>query len=357
VSTGSQSRHASLAERCFLEQLSGKGKGRVFELVRDKLTLGRQEENDIVAQAEGVSRQHAMFIRSEGNWFIRDNQSRNGILVNGKQVKEAWLKTGDVIQLGGFVVRFNGGTGLHEQSAARSLAQTEDVGALAPVGGGVSKPARKGINKRLLIYGIGGLVLAGVLMMSSGGDDSKKAPAGDGQGQTGQADGTAPAGGKLASDFKVAEEPKLVGQRPPDQLPGLEDPVLKRAEQEMAKLDWTNSSLRESEQFFRRGQREYLERNYDRAIEYFQTALSLYRGHVLADEYLRRTLYEAESAAKLHMQLGVQYFESLQYQRAIYHFTQVVNLMAHRPNEPIIGEAEKYIQQSKRRLQAAELFP
>ena len=57
------------------------------------------------------------------------------------------------------------------------------------------------------------------------------------------------------------------------------------------------------------------------------------------------------------MELGVQYFESLQYSRAIYHFTEVVNLMSHRPTEPIVGEADRYIQQAKRRLQAAELFP
>jgi pSer/pThr/pTyr-binding forkhead associated (FHA) protein len=343
---------ASIADRPYLEQISGRAKGRVFEMVRDKMTIGRQDDNDIVAQAEGVSRQHAMLVRSEGFWFIRDNQSRNGVLVNGKPVKEAWLKTGDVIQLGAFSLRFNGGTGLHEASKSRQIAESPDPAALAPAMGDV-KPAKKGFNKRLLIYGIGALVLVGVLMMSSGGDDTKKAADGTAA-QT--ADGV-PVPGKLARDFKLPDEPKLLVPQPQGVLPGLEDPVLKRAEQEMAKLDWTNSSLREAEQFFRRGQREYLDHNYERAIEYFQTSLSLYRGHVLADEYLRRAIFEAETAAKKNMELGIQYFESLQYQRAIYHFTQVVNLMSHRPNEAIVGEAEKYIQQSKRRLQAAELFP
>ena len=53
----------------------------------------------------------------------------------------------------------------------------------------------------------------------------------------------------------------------------------------------------------------------------------------------------------------MKYFESLQYQRSIYHFTEVIALMAHKPSEPIVHEAEKYIDQAKRRLEAAELFP
>ena len=48
---------------------------------------------------------------------------------------------------------------------------------------------------------------------------------------------------------------------------------------------------------------------------------------------------------------------SLQYQRAIFHFTEVIGLMQHRPGEPIVSESERYISLSKRRLQAAELFP
>jgi hypothetical protein len=57
------------------------------------------------------------------------------------------------------------------------------------------------------------------------------------------------------------------------------------------------------------------------------------------------------------MEIGVKYFESLQYQRAIYHFNEVVALLAHRPAEALVKEAEKYIDQCRRRLQAAELFP
>src|SRR5581483_8786214 len=112
-----------------------------------------------------------------------------------------------------------------------------------------------------------------------------------------------------------------------------------------------------SEAFFRKGRREYLDKNYQRAMDDFTTALTIYRGHELAEKYLQRTYAEAEQAAKSNMEMGVRYFEALQYKRAIYHFNEVMALLAHRPNEPLVKEAEKYVEQAKRRLQAAELFP
>ncbi|MBY0371470.1 hypothetical protein K2X33_12335, partial [bacterium] len=128
-------------------------------------------------------------------------------------------------------------------------------------------------------------------------------------------------------------------------------------EQEMERLDWSNSSLRESEQFFRRGQREFLTKNYHRAIDSFRTALSIYSGHLLAERYLRMSVYAAEMEAKNHMAIAIQYYEALQYARAIHHFHEVIALMQHRPNEAIIKEAQRYIKQAELRLQAAELFP
>lgn len=349
-----------------LEQLSGRGKGRTFDLNRDRLSIGRQEENDLVVNAEGVSRQHAILVKSDGNWFIRDNQSRNGVMVNGKPVRECWLKSGDVIQLGAFAVRFHDGAH-HEPGPLPATVPEQGVAGMADNGlapadpmaqmeaagvVGVGLPAaapKKGINRRVLMYGAVAAVVIGLLVMSNQ-PDEKKADSTD------PASATAP-NGKLARDFKLPDEPKMEGSKDVEQLKGIEDPVLKRAEQDMAKLDWTNSSLRQAEQFFRRGQREYLDHNYHRAIDNFQTALSLYRGHMLADQYLRRAVFEAEIEAKKHMELGVQYFESLQYARAIYHFNEVVNLMSHRPGEPIVTEADRYIGQAKKRLQAAELFP
>jgi hypothetical protein len=343
----------------FLEQMSGPEKGRQFDLHAARLTLGRSGENDVVLDVEGVSRVHALLVHSEEGWFIRDNNSKNGIFVNGEKVKESWLETGDMVQLGTFIFRFKADAvlGSAPEGNLPSLAGTDNAfGLETPAAGslGIPQPAGKAFkggparNPRLFIY-FGVLALLGAYLMLGSSSETPK--------NSGAADVTASAGERLARDFTLSEKPVLeLGTKQVIPL-GMEDPMLKKAEQEMTRLDWSNASLREAEQFFRRGQREYLNRNYHRAIDSFRTALSLYGGHVLAERYLRRAVYEVEIEAKSNMALGIQYYESLQYSRAIHHFNETIALLAHRPNEAMIKEATRYIKQAELRLQAAELFP
>ncbi len=338
-----------------LEQMSGLEVGKVFEVRSTRLTLGRSSDNEVVLDVEGVSRIHAMLMCSEGSWYIRDNNSKNGLFVNGKKIKEGWLETGDVVQLGTFVFKFNAGPSL-ESAPEGGLPEVQGMGLPGldgNLGVGVDALAtgsgkRAGApNRRVLIYVGVLLALGAYLMMGSGGETTKGTDNGE----------LASASGKLARDFKIADAPGLeLGTKQPIPL-GMEDPMLKKAEQEMSRLDWSNTSLREAEQYFRRGQREYLNKNYQRAIDSFRTALSLYGGHHLADRYLRRAVYEAEIEARTNMGIAIQYYESLQYARAIHHFNEVISLMSHRPNEPIVKEAGRYIKQAELRLQAAELFP
>ena len=74
-------------------------------LARKPLRIGRHERNDVVLDdsANGVSRFHAE-LRPEGsNYFIVDLQSRNGIWLNGRRVKEkAALTPGVSVTIGGF---------------------------------------------------------------------------------------------------------------------------------------------------------------------------------------------------------------------------------------------------------------
>ncbi len=344
----------------FIEQVTGSDKGKVFELGSNQLTIGRAKENDIIVQSEAVSRLHARLIQSDGGWFIRDNGSKNGILVNGKNCRESWLQTGDIVQVGDFVFRFSDPTGGVAQAMPESEPQvpmaapsapemeipigiTPEFGAVGAVGPvGKKGKAKKKPNKRMMIYGVLFLLGAGYYLMS--GDTTSES----------DKDANEP---KLAREFKVSEAANLNPDDKPKKLAGLEDPILKEAEKQMAGLDWDNTSLRQAEQWFKKGQREYLSQNYHRAIECFQTALQLFRGHLLAERYLKRSVYEAELEAKSQLGLGLNYYHSLQYQRAMYHFNEVIVLMSHRPTEPIVAESAKYIDQCKKALRAAELYP
>lgn len=316
----------------YLEQVLGPDKGKIFELLADQLAIGRTPDNDIVIESHAVSRNHAILDRTrEGFFKIRDNGSKNGIQVNGKLVIELRLTHGDLIQIGDFAFRFN-------EPDLTGNADPESQAGYPIVD---SFPSQ---SRRPLLYGILFIILGLVAWFhfSQGPEEKSGKKDSDDQitAEMGGADTTY--GATVSSSTKIA---------------GLEDPALTRAEQQLKVSETSDLGSREAEQYFRRGQREYLNKNYHRAIEAFQAALAFQHNHVQAKDYLRLAVREAEAEAKKHQQMAIRYFESLQYSRAIYHFTEVINLMSHRVSDPMIIEAEKYIGLAKRRMEAAELFP
>jgi len=341
--------------------ISSQNQGKVYDLYADRIRLGRNADNDIVIVSDAVSRHHATIEQTQdGNWCVLDNQSKNGISVNGVRVDRAVLAQGDLVQVGDFIFRFNANTpdsGVELESASEMPGPGGGLAheSFAPV---ATSSGRKAPNKRVLIYGIAGLIIFAVWLLNSGGNKSGTPAEGTDASAEGQsADGDKKdADKKLARDFTVAAKPDLNIATPEGKPIGREDPVLTQAEQEISKIDLSNTPAVQAEQYYRRGQREYINRNYERAIDDFRTSLTLNRSHELASKYLALAVHESEAQAKVHMENGVRYFESLQYQRAIYDFKQVIELMQHRPTEPIIGEAEKYITICKQRLQAAELL-
>jgi hypothetical protein len=73
------------------------------------MTVGTLESNDVVVEAEGVSRVHAAFERFGATWCVRDLGSRNGTFVNGGRViGEHALNSGDEILLGRLRLLFHG---------------------------------------------------------------------------------------------------------------------------------------------------------------------------------------------------------------------------------------------------------
>ena len=340
-----------------LEILSGEERGKVFELTLERISIGRADDNEIAITSDAISRHHAVLERTMGGaWMIADQGSKNGISVNGTRVKEAELSEGDVVQVGDFVFRFTqGGMGGGAPSPIEPEMGISDGEVAAPFAlSGQAAPKRK-FNTRTLILGI---VLVGGLLYLFMGKAKPPEQAGDDASQTASADGASTdAKQKAPEDFKETPNPDLANASEPAHPTGSNDPALTDAEQYLSRIDNTNDPLKMGEQFFRSGQREYLNHNWQSAITDFKTTLSLTRGHEMAKKYLALAMHSSEDEAKMHMQNGIRYFDSLQYRRAMEDFQQVIQLMAHRPSEPIIGLAEKYIAICKQRLAAAEQFP
>ncbi len=76
-------------------------------LDRAELVIGRGADADIRIASQRASRQHAFLTRRGTDYLIRDNDSYNGIFLNGLKIHSAVLRDGDVIQLAdcGFVYR------------------------------------------------------------------------------------------------------------------------------------------------------------------------------------------------------------------------------------------------------------
>lgn len=74
----------------------------VFRLVPGQsVTIGRAPTNQIVLKDERCSRSHAEIFMSEGQWTLRDLESRNGTLVGQQPVRADWvLRPGDIVQIG-----------------------------------------------------------------------------------------------------------------------------------------------------------------------------------------------------------------------------------------------------------------
>ena len=77
--------------------------GSTFLLGADSSSAGRDPDSTVFLDDVTVSRKHAVFERrADGTWFVRDLGSLNGTYVNGEQVDETKLASGDEVQVGKF---------------------------------------------------------------------------------------------------------------------------------------------------------------------------------------------------------------------------------------------------------------
>lgn len=69
-------------------------------LDEEEFIIGRTLECDFVINGENISRVHCKLYKNNENWVVCDNDSRNGIFVNGEKTSERILCDGDIIHVG-----------------------------------------------------------------------------------------------------------------------------------------------------------------------------------------------------------------------------------------------------------------
>jgi DNA-binding NtrC family response regulator len=118
-----------------LTVLEGPAVGTVWESGADRCSIGSHPLNDLVLDEETVSRFHCEVRIGPGGARVRDLDSLNGVIVDGVQVVEAFLRGGSVLRLGRATVRFD----FSPERNKLSLSETTRLGGL--VGTSVSMRA------------------------------------------------------------------------------------------------------------------------------------------------------------------------------------------------------------------------
>jgi len=80
--------------------------GRRREVDTDRVVIGRAKDCDVQLTDPNVSRRHAELRRENGDYWIVDLGSTNGMEVNGRQLERAQLESGDTITLGSTEIVF-----------------------------------------------------------------------------------------------------------------------------------------------------------------------------------------------------------------------------------------------------------
>jgi hypothetical protein len=90
----------STAPRAVLRVTDPDGRSRTFNIGAGGLTIGRAEDNDLVARDGRVSRHHGRIVGRRGTLVYADLGSTNGSKVNGEPVTEVVLGVDDQLEIG-----------------------------------------------------------------------------------------------------------------------------------------------------------------------------------------------------------------------------------------------------------------
>lgn len=79
---------------------------RSIPILKDNLSIGRRPYNDIALDDLTVSGEHAVILGVDGEWVLKDLNSRNGTYVNGELLQSRRLEHGDLIEIGIYRLRY-----------------------------------------------------------------------------------------------------------------------------------------------------------------------------------------------------------------------------------------------------------
>lgn len=292
-----------------------------------EFTLGRSPDSDfVIVNDPRVSRNHARVVTSVGGYELLALNERNPVQVNGREISRHRLSDGDVVQIGATEIRFNlisgrgdpqlalvngGGGGAAVTSVGNGAwgggfiggGQTAARPVARPAGGGGFKSP---VPTRFLIYGV--IALVGYLLFFTDSPIKKK----EQQIRTEQ---------QIQADIEAANK------------------LREASEASETRKTEMNITLRQAQENYVRGFRDFRKGQYERALTSFQACLALNPEHALCNRYLRLTQRKFDELVQYEMVLGRKYRDQNQFQACRASFRNVM-VMVKDANSKTFQEAK-----------------
>jgi len=155
-----------------LHILSGQLEGKVFDLLEERVTVGRALDNTIRMEDGTISHHHSMFVLEPDGYRLRDLNSTNGTRVNGMRTTDTKLNNGDQVRMGSVEMRYEAdikkvSQPLPPQQAGVDINEVGKGGGPPPTFGSASPFGRKKHSAgNLWLWGVLGLAAIALVVLA-----------------------------------------------------------------------------------------------------------------------------------------------------------------------------------------------
>lgn len=294
--------------------MTGKNKGLSYFINSKRIVMGRSDKADVQVIDGKSSREHAELALVGDQYVLTDLGSQNGVIVNDLKVSQHRLADNDKIIIGQTVYKYNQikvekaelPVAVEEEDDLEEYEEEEEETTSKK---SKKKPKKKKNNMVLILVAVLGAVF---LLPDDGGQKQKPKKSG-----------------------------QAIGDVKPERI-ALSDPRNNEIEDRDVR-----DKLRA---FIHRGQREYREGNYFRAIEQFELALILVPNHVDASFYLRKTKESLKEYLESIKAKAQQDQDALKYRSSLNQYCAIISFLQDYPEDERYKEAEKQIELLEEKL-------
>jgi pSer/pThr/pTyr-binding forkhead associated (FHA) protein len=255
----------------YLKALTGGLKGTVFRLSSDEILIGRDPTNHISIPDDGkISRRHARLILNKGSYYIQNLAAKNFIKVNNEKVPQAELKNNYILSIGEQTFKFI------SVSKDLAAAAAKNKGQRSSSSSNTQNYHSQQKNKKM-IYGFVGVlaVLGGYLAMSDPYKVEREAIR------------------EIATTEKILERVEASKIDNEDLIEKIE------------KSGTTSKEYKDAHAFYIKGFRAFQRGLYSTALSNFETCLSLYPEHSLAQRYTELSKNRSEELITFNINQGL----------------------------------------------------